>query len=115
MGGPNKSIHDAVQGIKTALGAYKGFEKAWDSANGNEKAADESMGAGQMMKQNESVAQPPLPPEPEMPPVPPMDQAQMPAMGMQAPVPPKLPGILPPPPPLIAGPMPSFMGGGNPM
>lgn len=102
-----KGIHDAVHGIKTALGAYKNFAKEWDTVHGmGEVAADPAgaaMGNGVGGNGMQRIQQMPL--KQQASDIQPMQNLQP-----QHPAPQPLPATLPP----IQGPMPAFMGGGNP-
>jgi hypothetical protein len=122
-GGDTKNIHDSIQGIKSAMGAYKGFAKEWDGLHNT---------PAQSGAPSPTPATPPMPPSPAPTPMPPTpapaaDANPMPSMpkpAMQPPQAPKMPPILSQPkmpqgPGMgtgadIAGPMPSFMGGGKP-
>lgn len=102
-----KGIHDAVHGIKTALGAYKNFAKEWDTVHGMGEAAADPVGAV-MGNGVGGAGMQRMQPKPQMPAMQPMQSSQ--PLNAQPPAPQPLPATLPP----IQGPMPAFMGGGNP-
>lgn len=82
-GAANKGLHEVINAIKTALGAYKNFAKEWDNVDGAAKGAAEGAGQGAMLKQmvKPPMGAMPMPNQPPMMPKPPVQNLQPPMTG----------------------------------